>query len=93
MRSLRDVDVVSLFVMNFPESHLHRITVDPNMSFGKPTVRGTRYAVKFILEWLAGGMTIEEILNDYPDLEREDIYACLEYAAKLTELKIAKTNF
>jgi len=50
-------------------------------------VRGLRYPVESILEWLAGGMTIEEILADYPDLEREDILAALDFAAKLTRTK------
>ncbi len=74
------------------QSHLHRITINPKMSFGKPTVRGTRYAVHFVLEWLASGMTVDDVLRDYPDLQREDVYACLEYAAKLTEVKTIATS-
>lgn len=65
---------------------LDRITVDPDICHGKPTIRGLRYPVNSMLELLASGMTIEEILADYPDLEREDLLACLAYAAQLTNL-------
>lgn len=58
------------------------ITTNPNIRFGKPCVRGMRIAVRDVLEYLAGGMTIEEILEDFPELTREDIYACLTYAAQ-----------
>jgi len=64
-----------------------RITIDPNICHGKPTVRGLRYPVENILELLSSGMTHEEILSDYPDLEREDILAVLAYAARLTRVK------
>ena len=60
-----------------------RITVDPGICHGKPTVRGLRYPVSMILELLAGGMTREELLADYPDLEADDITACLAFAARL----------
>jgi uncharacterized protein (DUF433 family) len=59
-----------------------RITVDPDICHGKPTVRSLRYPVSMILELLAGGMTREEILADCPDLESEDITACLDFAAR-----------
>jgi uncharacterized protein (DUF433 family) len=59
---------------------LQRITTDPNICHGKPVVRGLRYPVQTILELLAAGMTHEEILEDYEDLEEEDILACEEYA-------------
>jgi len=65
---------------------LLRITVDPAICHGKPTVRGLRYPVSMILELLAGNMTPEEILADYPDLEREDISACLAFAARLSSV-------
>ena len=65
---------------------LKRITVDPAICHGKPTVRGLRYPVSMILELLAGNMTPEEILADYPDLEREDISACLTFAARLANV-------
>lgn len=63
-------------------SRLERITVDPAICHGKPTVRGLRYPVQSLLELLAGGMTIDEILEDYPDLERDDLLAALEFGAK-----------
>jgi uncharacterized protein (DUF433 family) len=63
-----------------------RIRVDPEICHGKPTVRGLRYPVSMILELLAGGMTREEILADYPDLEPEDITACLIFAARLSNV-------
>ena len=65
---------------------LTRITVDPAICHGKPTVRGLRYPVSLILELLAGNMTPEEILADYPDLERADINACLAFAARLASV-------
>jgi uncharacterized protein (DUF433 family) len=64
-----------------------RITVDPEICHGKPCIRGLRYPVEMILELLSGGMTIEEILADYEDLEREDILAALAYARRLTQVK------
>ena len=60
--------------------NLHsRITIDPEICHGKPTIRGLRYPVETILELLSAGMTTEEILADYEDLEREDILAVLHY--------------
>jgi len=64
-----------------------RITIDPDICHGKPCIRGLRYPVETILEWLAGGMSIDEILGDYEDLEREDILAVLAYAARLVHVK------
>jgi uncharacterized protein (DUF433 family) len=69
------------------EELINRITIDPNICHGKPTIRGLRYPVDNMLELLASGMTIEELLEDYPDLEKEDFLACLQYAAKLTQIK------
>ena len=66
---------------NASERLLERITSDPSICFGKPIIRGLRYPVRNVLEWLAAGMSIEEILADYEDLEREDILAALLYAA------------
>jgi uncharacterized protein (DUF433 family) len=63
---------------------LERITIDPNVCFGKPTVRGTRVWVGLILGFLADGMTIEEILAEYPSLTDDDIRACLAYGAQLS---------
>ncbi|MGH9832223.1 MAG: DUF433 domain-containing protein [Blastocatellia bacterium] len=64
-----------------------RITIDPEICHGKPTIRGLRYPVETILELLSSGMTIEEILADYEDLEREDILAALAFAARLSQIK------
>ncbi len=69
------------------EKYISRITIDENVCHGKPTIRGLRYPVQNMLELLASGMTIKELLKDYPDLEREDFLACLEYAARLAEIK------
>ena len=69
------------------EELINRITIDSNICHGKPTIRGLRYPVDNMLELLASGMTIEELLEDYPDLEKEDFLACLQYAAKLTQIK------
>jgi uncharacterized protein (DUF433 family) len=66
---------------------LQRITLDPNICHGKPCIRGLRYPVEFILELLSSGMSIEEILNDYDDLERDDILAALLFATRLTQVK------
>ncbi|MEP6793281.1 MAG: DUF433 domain-containing protein [Saprospiraceae bacterium] len=66
---------------------LDRITINADICHGKPTIRGMRYPVENMLELLASGMNIEELLADYPDLEREDLLACLEYAANLTRIK------
>ena len=65
----------------------NRITLDPRICHGKPCIRGLRYPVANVLEWLAGGMSIEEILADYEDLEREDILAVLAYAARIAQVK------
>jgi uncharacterized protein (DUF433 family) len=62
------------------------ITIDPNVCHGKPCIRGLRYPVESVLGWLAGGMTVEEILSDYEDLNREDILAVLSYAARLAQI-------
>ena len=64
-----------------------RITIDPDVCHGKPCIRGLRYPVESLLELLAGGMSIEELLGDYEDLQREDILAALSYAARLTHVK------
>ena len=68
-------------------SSSERITVDPSVCHGKPCIRGLRYPVETVLEWLAAGMTTEQILADYEDLEREDILAVLGFAARLAHVK------
>jgi len=65
------------------EDLLTRITVDTKVMVGKPTIRGLRITVEQVLKALAGGVTVEELLEDYPELEREDIHAVLLYAAEL----------
>ena len=69
------------------EKLLNCITLEPNICHGKPTIRGLRYPVESILEYLAGGDTIETILEEFPDLEREDILACLAYATASIKAK------
>lgn len=64
---------------------MNRITTNPDICHGKPCIRGLRYPVQTILEWLGGGMTVVEILDDYPDLESDDIFAALAYAARLAQ--------
>src|SRR5262245_64883148 len=66
---------------------LARITIDPAICHGKPCVRGLRYPVETLLELLSSGMTIDEILADYEDLEREDLLAVLAYAARLARTR------
>jgi uncharacterized protein (DUF433 family) len=62
---------------------LQRITVDPNVLVGKPTIRGLRISVEQVLHALASGVAAEDLLQDYPELEPLDIQACLAYAANL----------
>ncbi len=69
------------------EKLLQRITIDPNICHGKPCIRGLRYPVEMILELLSSDMDINEILQDYEDLEKDDIKACLMFAAKLSHIK------
>ena len=59
------------------------ITIDPDICNGKPIIVGTRISVQTIMEFLGAGDSIEEILEEYPSLSREDIYACLQFATKL----------
>ena len=68
------------------ENLLNRITTNPDVSFGKPVIRGTRLAVVFLIGHLAAGDSQEEILEAFPFLEKEDILACLQYAAKLMDI-------
>lgn len=69
---------------------LTRITLNPTIGHGKPTIRNTRYLVEGLLEYLAAGDSIEDILQQFPDLEREDLLACIQYA--LTTLKVQSAN-
>jgi uncharacterized protein (DUF433 family) len=65
------------------EQLLQRITVDPNVLVGKPTIRGLRISVEQVLHALASGVATEDLLQDYPELDQVDIQACLAYAANL----------
>ena len=63
---------------------LERITINPDVRFGKPCIRGHRITVQEVLEWLSNGASQEQILSDYPQLEPEDFLAVYAYAARLT---------
>lgn len=63
---------------------LQRITIDPNVCFGKPCIRGTRIWVSLLLDFLANGMSIEELLEEYPHLAEEDIRAAIAYGAEMS---------
>ncbi len=65
-----------------------RISIDPNVCHGKPCIKGTRIMVWLIVELLANGDTIEEVLEAYPSLSREDVLAALAYAAEMTREKV-----
>ena len=67
-------------------SLIDRITIDPQICHGKSCVRGLRYPVEFLLELLSSGMSHDEILADYDDLERDDLLAVLAYAARMNLL-------
>ena len=60
-----------------------RITVDPDICNGRPVVRGTRITAQSVLEFLAAGDSIEDVLEEYPSLTRADVQACLDYATRL----------
>ncbi len=60
---------------------LDRITIEPGKRGGRPVIRGLRITIYDVLSWLASGMTQDEILEDFPELERDDILACLHFAA------------
>lgn len=66
---------------------LNRITIDPSICHGKPTIRSLRYPVDSILEYLAGGDSFDEVLAEFPDLEREDLQACIQFAAQSLKLR------
>ena len=66
---------------------LGRITINPEICHGKPTIRGLRYPVEMVLELLSAGMSASDILADYSDLEAEDITAVLEYATHLSRVQ------
>lgn len=63
---------------------LQRISIDPNICFGKPCIRGTRVWVSLILDFLASGMTISQVLAEYPQLKSEDLLAAIAYGAEMS---------
>jgi uncharacterized protein (DUF433 family) len=69
------------------ENLLSRITINPEVCHGKPTIRNMRYPVEMILDLLSSGMSHCEIIEDFPALENEDIKACLSFASMLTKVK------
>lgn len=69
------------------ENLLSRITINPEIVHGKPTVKNTRYTVESILEYLAGEDTVEEVLSEFKDLQKEDILACIAYATASMKLR------
>ena len=78
---------MSTYKIGSSEMFVDRITIDPKICHGKPCIRGLRYPVELILELLSAEMTIDEILADYDDLERNDILAALAFAARLTQVQ------
>ena len=71
---------------------LQRITIEPGMCGGRPCIRGKRLRVTDVLELLGSGASFDEILQDYPFLERDDILAALEYAARQTDHTVLQTQ-
>jgi uncharacterized protein (DUF433 family) len=72
--------------MTYPLDYRERIVLDPEIRFGKPTVRGTRITVGDVLGYLAGGMTEDDLVKEFPPLSRDDIRACLAFAAERERL-------
>ena len=67
---------------------LERLSVDPAVCFGKPCIRGTRIWVSLLLDFLASGMTIDEVLSEYPHLHRDDVLAAIAYGAEASRERI-----
>lgn len=70
------------------EELLERIAVDPNVLAGKPVIKGTRIPIYLIVELIASGMTMKDVLKEYPELKEDDVKAALLYASKLLEKEI-----
>ena len=73
------------------KSYLNKITINPDICNGKPTIRGMRITVKTIMEYLATGENIENILKTYPVLEKEDISAALQYASAILDKNLSSS--
>lgn len=69
---------------------LLRISIDPEVCFGKPCIKGYRIWVSLILDFLASGMTVQEILQQYPALEKADILACIAYGAEMARERVVE---
>jgi len=78
--------------MEINHYRFNRITLDSNKCFGKPCIRGLRMPVASVLSYLSSGMTIDDLLKEWPELEREDIYQALGYAACSTEERFIPLN-
>ena len=74
-----------------PNTLFERITMDSEICHGKRCIRGLRYPVENILEWLVPGMSVEDILADYEDFQRDDIMAALEFATRIVKVKRIET--
>ncbi|HEX8202593.1 MAG TPA: DUF433 domain-containing protein, partial [Isosphaeraceae bacterium] len=82
-----DAEGVPFWYATGMDTLLSRITIDPEVCHGKPCIRGLRYPAETLLELLSSGMTIDEILADYEDLERDDLLAVLAFAARLVRTR------
>ena len=69
------------------KSLLERITINPEICHGKPVIRNLRYPVESVLEYLVGSESFDDVLAEFPDLQREDLLACIEFAAQSLKLK------
>lgn len=78
--------------MSTTQNLIDRITVNPSICHGKPIIRNKRYPVETILEYLAGGDTIEDLLKEFNDLDRDDILACLTFASAMIHDKSIKAT-
>jgi uncharacterized protein (DUF433 family) len=72
------------------KSLLSRITIDPEICHGKPVIRGMRYPVEAMLEYLSAGDSFDDVLAEFPDLERDDLRACIEFANQSLKLRSAQ---
>ncbi|MEL7163489.1 MAG: DUF433 domain-containing protein [Bacteroidota bacterium] len=72
---------------------LERITLNPEICHGKPTIRNMRYMVTAMLDYLAGGDTIDDLLEEFEGLEREDLYACIAYANTMLKLRESSVTY